>query len=171
MNQTKLTIGELSVTQVSATDAPSAAAIICHGFGAGGDDLVPLAEEMVRADDKLQNVAFLFPAGPLDLSQLAGFESRAWWMIDMEKIQSLAMKGEFRELKSESPEDLPKCNQMIRGVIDHVCQEFSIPKSKIVLGGFSQGAMLTTDVALTLDEPVGGLLIWSGTVICDRWRR
>ena len=168
MNQTKITVGELSVTQVTATEKPSAAVIFCHGFGAGGDDLVPLAAEMVRADESLQNVAFLFPAAPIDLDQ--GFDSRAWWPIDMEKIQELAIKGEFRELKAESPAELPKCNEMIHGVIDFACSEFSLKRSKIVIGGFSQGSMLTTDVALTLDEAVGGLIVWSGTVICEpRW--
>src|SRR5690606_12818637 len=34
-----------------------------------------------------------------------------------------------------------------------------------VLGGFSQGAMLAVDTALHLDEPPGGLVIWSGTLL------
>ena len=34
-----------------------------------------------------------------------------------------------------------------------------------MLGGFSQGAMLATDVALRLDEPPAGLVIFSGTLV------
>ena len=170
MNQTKVTVGDLSVAIVTASEKPTAAVVFCHGFGAGGDDLVPLASEIIRADEKLSDVAFLFPAAPIDMSQQAGFPSRAWWMIDMEKIQELAMKGEFRKLKGESPPELPKCNESIVAVIDYAAEQFSLPRSKIVIGGFSQGAMLTTDVALSLEPPIGGLIAWSGTLICQsRW--
>lgn len=170
MNQSKITVGELSVTLVSGSAQPRGAVILCHGFGAGGDDLVSLAREMVAADETLAEVAFLFPAAPIDMGQAMGFDSRAWWMIDIEKIQQLAEQGNFRELKNESPDELPQCNKMIREVIAYAAKEYSLPYSKIVIGGFSQGAMLTTDVALSLDEPIGGLIVWSGTLICQsRW--
>jgi phospholipase/carboxylesterase len=42
--------------------------------------------------------------------------------------------------------------------------------SKIILGGFSQGAMLATEVTLTHPRKPAGLVIMSGTLICaDRW--
>lgn len=170
MNQSKITVGKLSVTLVTASQQPRGAVILCHGFGAGGEDLVSLASEMVAADESLGDVAFLFPAAPIDMSGEMGFDSRAWWMIDIEKIQQLAAKGEFRELTNTSPVELPGCNQMIREVIDYAAKEFSLPHAKIVIGGFSQGAMVTTDVALSLDEAIGGLIVWSGTLICQsRW--
>jgi len=171
MNSTKLTIGKLSVTQVSSTDQPKGAIILCHGFGAGGDDLVSIAGEMVKADGGFKNLAFLFPEAPIDMSDEMGFDSRAWWMIDVDRIQQLGEQGKFRELKSTSPEELPGCGAMVREVMDYARTEFEIPLSKIVIGGFSQGAMVTTDVALTLEEPVGGLIVWSGTLICeDKWQ-
>lgn len=171
MNSNKITIGDLSVTQVKSVDRPKGAVILCHGFGAGGDDLVSIADEMIKADGGFKNLAFLFPEAPIDMSEEAGFESRAWWMIDVDEIQRLGEASEFDELKSASPEGLPGCNAMINKVIDYVRSEFELPLSRIVIGGFSQGAMVTTDVALSLDQPVGGLIVWSGTVICEqKWQ-
>ena len=40
-----------------------------------------------------------------------------------------------------------------------------LPMARMVLGGFSQGAMVTTDLALSTDEAPAGLVILSGTLI------
>lgn len=171
MNSSKITIGKLSVTKVTGSDKPKGVIILCHGFGAGGDDLVSIADEMVKADGGFKHFVFLFPEAPIDMSDEAGFDSRAWWMIDVDEIQRLGEASEFDELKSASPDGLPACNQMICEVIDFAKDQFEVPLSKIVIGGFSQGAMVTTDVALSLDEPVGGLIVWSGTMICEsKWQ-
>ena len=171
MNSTKITVGKLSVTQISATDKPKGAIVLCHGFGASGDDLVSIADEMIKADGGFKHLAFLFPEAPIDMSAEMGFDSRAWWMIDVDEIQRLGEAGSFDELKSVSPEQLPACGSMVKEVIDYARSEFGLPLSKIVIGGFSQGAMVTTDLALSLEESVGGLIIWSGTLICeDKWQ-
>ena len=47
--------------------------VLVHGFGAPGDDLVPLADEISAP----AGTRFVFPAAPLSL----GPDSRAWWMI------------------------------------------------------------------------------------------
>ena len=120
---------------------------------------------MVEADGGFKHFAFLFPEAPIDMSAEAGFESRAWWMIDVDEIQRLGEASEFDALKAATPDGLPGCNAMVKEVIDYVRSEFELPLSKIVIGGFSQGAMVTTDVALSLEEPVGGLIVWSGTCL------
>jgi phospholipase/carboxylesterase len=170
MNASKVKVGELDVTLVKGTDKPKAAVILCHGFGAGGDDLVSIAEEMVKVDANFKEVTFLFPVAPISMGTEFGFESRAWWMIDVDKIQQLAEKGKFRDLRKESPKELPGCNKLIVDVIEYACSEFEIPHSQVVIGGFSQGAMLTTDVALSCGKNLGGLVVWSGTLLCeDKW--
>ncbi len=42
-----------------------------------------------------------------------------------------------------------------------------MPLSRLVLGGFSQGAMITTDLTLRLEEPPAGLCLLSGTLIAE----
>jgi phospholipase/carboxylesterase len=99
-----------------------------------------------------------------------GFKARAWWMIDSDLMERLAKLDEFQELKSSSPPEVPECTRMVNELIEYVHQKFDLPYAKIVVGGFSQGAMVTTDVALSFDRPLGGLIVWSGTLICeDKW--
>jgi phospholipase/carboxylesterase len=164
-HQTKQTIGELNcVVVTSAEDTnPSAAVILCHGFGASSTDLVSLASELMEADPRLQKAAYIFPGAPLELDPM--FESRAWWMIDIEKIQRLMEQGQTREMKKESPDRLPACREMINQVIAFAKSEYSLDAKQVVVGGFSQGSMLATDVALHHEEPLGGLVVWSGALI------
>jgi len=156
---------ECVIVRDAGIQAPTVAVILCHGFGAPGQDLVSLAREFFSVEEKLANAVFVFPAAPLELE--FGYDSRAWWMIDMEKIQRLAMQGLTREMTHESPEGLPHCRELINGLIDHVSREFSLPAEKIVIGGFSQGSMLATDVVLRHPETLGGLIVWSGALICE----
>ncbi len=44
----------------------------------------------------------------------------------------------------------------------------ALAPSKLVIGGFSQGAMLATDVALRSDIPLAGLCLFSGTLIAEQ---
>jgi phospholipase/carboxylesterase len=160
----KQKIGELNTTIVRDTDkAPRAAIVLCHGFGAGGSDLVSIGKEIMQAKTEFADVVFLFPAAPLELDP--NFDSRAWWMIDIEKIQMLQMTGKFRDMANESPERLPVCREMINEVIKFAHDTYDLPFKNIFIGGFSQGAMLTTDVALHHPEELGGLVIWSGALI------
>jgi phospholipase/carboxylesterase len=161
------TINELECTIVrdAGVGNPQVAVILCHGFGAPGQDLVSLAREFFSIDGGMEGAVFIFPAAPLELDP--GYDSRAWWMIDVEKIQQLAAQGLSREMSKESPDRLPECRELLNGVIAQVQERFSLPADKIVIGGFSQGAMLATDVALHFPETLGGLIVWSGALICE----
>ena len=145
--------------------------ILCHGFGAPGDDLVGLAPELVREVPALRDVRFYFPAAPLTLEGGWG-DSRAWWLIDMGAIQRLqhdqAAQREFRKIE---PEGLPAARRAMLALVQQVAAETGLPMRKIMLGGFSQGAMLASDVALRLEEAPGALVVLSGTLLIeDVWR-
>jgi phospholipase/carboxylesterase len=61
---------------------------------------------------------------------------------------------------------------MLREALDVACRQANLPLSRAVLGGFSQGSMVSTDVALRLEEAPAGLCILSGTLIGEpEWRR
>jgi phospholipase/carboxylesterase len=153
-------------------DGPDVVAVFCHGFGAPGDDLVPLAGELLRAQPALRGgTRLIFPQAPLDMAPQGLPGGRAWWPIDMLQLQAAIEFGEFRNLRNECPELLPEARRLLMQLIDEVRAETKLPLSRFVLGGFSQGAMLSTDVALRLPESPGGLVIWSGTLLCeDQWR-
>ena len=63
------TIGPLRVTALGRGEGP--AVLLCHGFGAPGDDLAALA----RVVDAGPGVRWFFPEAPLALD----WGGRAWW--------------------------------------------------------------------------------------------
>ena len=166
-------IAGLQVEVFQATQAaPSAAVILCHGFGAPGGDLVGLAPELVRQDPALRDVRFYFPAAPLSLGEAGWGDSRAWWLIDMAAIQRLQRDdAALREFRKVEPEGMPAARKAMLALVQEVVAHTKLPMNKVILGGFSQGAMLATDVALRLEEAPGALVVLSGTLLLeDVWR-
>jgi phospholipase/carboxylesterase len=64
---------------------------------------------------------------------------------------------------------------MRRRIVDlltEIGQRWNIGTERIVLGGFSQGAMLSTAVALQERLPLAGVCALSGTLLCEsQWRQ
>jgi phospholipase/carboxylesterase len=136
-------------------------AILLHGYGAGGDDLVPLA----RVLNVPPGVRFVFPAAPLALPELAAYGGRAWWPIDIEAMQLAAARGETRERALERPAGLADARGALNALLTEVQRELGVASEHIVLGGFSQGAMLACDVALHSAAPLAGLVLLSTTLL------
>lgn len=158
--------------ELPAGKPPSFAAVICHGFGAPGSDLVGLGPEIVSLRPELAGAfRFYFPAAPLSLASVGLPGGRAWWMLDVEKLNAAIQSGEFRDLRNNNPPDLPAARESLTALIGEVRRQTGLPASRIVLGGFSQGAMLSTDVALRLDEAPALLAVFSGSLLAeDEWR-
>ncbi|HMO12665.1 MAG TPA: lysophospholipase [Pirellulaceae bacterium] len=156
-------------TSMSAAN-PEKVVLLCHGYGAGGDDLVPCAYELHRAAE-ISRTRFVFPAAPIELDDFYG-DARAWWPIDVMALQDAIATGRIRDLRNDEPELLKVRRGEIVEVIEQLRNETGLDTSKLILGGFSQGAMLTTDVALNIQGGIGGLLIWSGTLLNEtNWTR
>jgi len=144
---------------------PELVVVLCHGYGAPGDDLVSLAPECLQAAPALVGrVLFVFPEAPLPLDDVP-FGGRAWWPIDMVQLQRRLAEGTAAAMADETPAGLAEARRLLRTLIDAVQQQTKLPTQRIVVGGFSQGAMLATDVALRLDEAPAALAILSGTLL------
>ena len=166
-------LGDLNcrvVQNIDESEKPELVVILCHGFGAPGTDLVPLGPELLSARPQLgETTRIIFPEAPLAPPELYG--GRAWWPLDVEQLQRAIELGEFRNLRNDHPPGLSEARAKLISVVEAVQGQTGLPLSRIVLGGFSQGAMLTTDVALRLEERPAALCIWSGTLLCeDEWR-
>lgn len=135
--------------------------VLMHGFGAPGEDLVPLWRVIPAARD----VRWVFPEAPLDLGPMYG-AGRAWWHIDMMKLEQALSRGETRAMAEEEPEGLAEARSSVIALLDEVEQRLGVTGDKIVLGGFSQGAMLACDVALRTERPLAGLAMMSSTLLC-----
>lgn len=131
--------------------------VLLHGFGAPGDDLVALAQFI-----RVPNVRFVFPAAPIELGGLYG-DARAWWQLDLAKLEQDLRTGSIRDRRSEVPVGLDVARAKISALLD----ELKVDNTKLVLGGFSQGAMLSLDVALHRDVAPAGLALMSGTLLAE----
>ncbi|WP_342347015.1 hypothetical protein [uncultured Nitrospira sp.] len=137
--------------------------VLLHGFGAPGDDLVALWRYLNVPDE----VRFLFPAAPLDLGMGFG-NARAWWMLDMERLTQARAQGQWDALSQEIPRGLAPARTQMQEVLSLAAEILSVPSPSLILGGFSQGAMLATDLALHTDLPLAGLALLSGTLIAKQ---
>jgi phospholipase/carboxylesterase len=156
----------LSVQIIAGADR-GALVVFLHGFGAAGDDLVPLAK-VLRVPD---STWFAFPEAPLALPPPYGFgEARAWWLLDFDKLDRVVASGRPRDLSDEVPEALPEARARVVALLGELERELEVPAERTVLGGFSQGAMLACDVALHSDRPLAGLVLMSGNLLAaERW--
>ena len=173
MTLTHTTLGSLScqvLHEAGPSARPELCVVLCHGYGAPGGDLVPLGPELLRRHPALAGrVRFIFPEAPLSMGPGYG-DARAWWHLDLERMAALQRgePGDFSKLKAETPEGLPKARRLLIALIDELSRQMGVPLSRILLGGFSQGAMLATDVSLRLEEAPAGLAVLSGTLICEQ---
>ena len=155
----------ISVTSRKLTGRPTSAAILLHGFGAPGTDLVPLAEELIDSgpNSSLHTMRFLFPEAPLDIEP--GYDGKCWWPINMERMQMALAAGAVSDIADVVPDDLPDAREKIMGLVDWCKLHDNVSRERVVLGGFSQGAMLAIDVALHMAGNIGGVCLWSGMLI------
>jgi phospholipase/carboxylesterase len=143
--------------------------VLCHGFGAPGEDLVPLFRQLVVP----REVRFAFPAAPLDLAKTLGPAyrgGRAWWMIDPRSLEDAA-RGISDDRTHTVPEGLVEARTTVTNLLGELGSVLGATPDKTVLGGFSQGAMVSLDVALRLPHRLAGLVLMSGSIVAiDEWQ-
>jgi phospholipase/carboxylesterase len=159
-------LGDLDCVIAGGTDGQGGGdgptVILMHGFGAGGDDLVDLANYV----EVPPGTRWVFPAGPLELGGLYG-DSRAWWMIDLARLEPELAAGRAIDRADEVPDGLPAARAAVLGLLDALARDYGRTDARTVLGGFSQGAMLTVDVALHAPGKLAGLALMSGTLLAE----
>jgi phospholipase/carboxylesterase len=158
----KLDLAGLTTRIVGPTDAKTTV-VLLHGFGAPGDDLVALAQYLGA---RAPQTRFVFPAAPLELGGLYG-DSRAWWLLDLSRLEADLRTGKPSDRSGELPDGLPAARDHVTRLLDQLQARFSIANENLILGGFSQGAMLSLDVALHRETPPSALILMSGTLIAE----
>ena len=138
--------------------------IFFHGYGADANDLLPLGE--IISTKKTYN--WLFPNGILEVPIGPAWTGRAWWNIDMMEIQRAMESGTHRDFSNDVPKGFEKARDMAFEMI----KQLRVPWDQIILGGFSQGAMLATELYLRAPETPKGLVLMSGTLVCqEEWKK
>ncbi|WP_141331954.1 alpha/beta hydrolase [Myxococcus sp. AB025B] len=162
-------LGELDcnvVDGLSEGATPELAVVLCHGLGAAATDLVSLAPFLVSVEPSLvERVRFVFPGAPLTMERWGNPTGRAWFHLP-ESIM-LGQERDWETYGKSVPEGLPAARRAVMSMVAALSAATKLPYSRIVLGGFSQGGMVTTDVALRLEECPAGLCILSGTLLAE----
>ena len=140
--------------------------ILLHGFGAPGEDLLPLADVLGGPGA----TRWMFPEGPLRVNMGYG-DSRAWWLIDMARLEADRAAGRVRDWSSEVPAGLPQARQALEVCLTKLPHTLPVDYRRTLIGGFSQGAMLTCDLVMRTAFPFAGLIQLSGSLLAKQdWR-
>ena len=139
----------LDTTIISPTSNNKARQIIvlCHGYGGDGKDISLLAINWRRF---LPDAIFLCPNAPeICPVNPQGYQ---WFDLSSEKEDVILEKSLLAEEK-------------LSKYLDQVTQDFQLEFSNLALVGFSQGCMMSLQVALKKKEKINCVIGYSGKVI------
>jgi phospholipase/carboxylesterase len=138
-------------------DNPDVGVIFFHGYGANMHDLFPLWQMWHR-----ESFNWYFPNGinPLPM----GYdEGRSWFSIDVIELERAMREGRHRDLSHHLPPELDTTLHMLENLVI----ELSKRHKKIILGGFSQGAMCASHLAMRESLHIDGLILLSGVLLAQ----
>lgn len=126
---------------------PDSLAILIHGYGSNGDDLIPLARVIQPA---LPGTAFVAPNAPSRIPGMAA--AHQWW-----PISTFSMAERASGAAAAAP-----------GLDAFITQELEaagLPSDRLLLVGFSQGTMMALHVGVRRPDPVAGIIGISGMLV------
>ncbi len=132
------------------TDTSLPYVILFHGFGADMNDLESM-KDILNPDGMELN--WIFPNGIFSVPIGPGWTGRAWWPLQLSQLPN--------DWTNYSPPEMTELVPKVMALI----QSLNIPWNQIILGGFSQGAMLATEIYFAAAEKPLGLMSLSGSLI------
>jgi phospholipase/carboxylesterase len=135
--------------EINPSISPIGTVILLHGLGADGNDFAPMVSELHLPSTI--PLRFVFPNAPLKPVTINnGYIMPAWYDItSMDINQRTDMNG-----ATESVAALKKLIERENSL--------GIPTEKIVLAGFSQGAVIALMTGLSFSQKLAGILALSG---------
>ncbi|MCP5470373.1 MAG: dienelactone hydrolase family protein [Chlamydiales bacterium] len=159
MKFNEVEIGGLECIEV-AGDPTQGTIVLFHGYGANALDLAPLARVFMGP-------RWLFPNGPVEIPIAADYTGRGWFNLDLDAIRGAVDKKQYDEIAAAFSPELEKAHT----VVENFVEALHVPHDKLVLGGFSQGAVLAIESALRFYDQVKALLIFSGILVHEEsWK-
>lgn len=149
-------IGHLDTIEIEGSpEGPTV--ILFHGFGADASDLAPLAQYLQAP----KGTNWIFPNGHLSVPLGGHYEGRAWFPVSIAELEKSMSEGSGADFSGITPPGLKRARELALELLEKI----KVPMNRVVLGGFSQGAMLATEIAMQSDLPPAGLAILSGTLV------
>lgn len=133
--------------------------VLLHGFGSSAEEWMPFSKTVTSSS----NLEFLFPQGPVLILRTNGSGAgHAWWDLKLAQRRRASKPGV--DLRNEDPAGLVHAGRLVEGFLDGLGRP-------VILGGFSQGAMVSCQVAFASDVPLQALVLLSGTPLHESaWR-
>lgn len=133
------------------------AVIFFHGYGANMHDLFPLWELWHQNDFN-----WYFPNG-INSLPMGYYEGRSWFSIDIEALEKAMREGRHRDMKNAVPPEFDDALKRLEAFV----LELSQKHKNIILGGFSQGAMLASHLAMKESFVTSGVVLLSGALLAE----
>jgi len=121
--------------------------VLLHGWGADGEDLIGLAPFLAQA---LPDAHFIAPNGPYPCE--ANPAGRQWF-----GIMDISMEERFAGVQEAA--------KLIDPFLDAKLAEFGLGEESLALVGFSQGTMLSLQVALRRPKQMAQVVGFSGLLL------
>lgn len=135
--------------------------VLLHGFSSAPGEWLPFTTTLHPGSDR----RFVFPEGPM---RGAGGHGRAWWPLD---LSSHLDSSGLPDLTRTRPDGLATAGSRVRTLLREVTTRLHTPAADVVLGGFSQGGMVSAEVAFRGDAPLRALVLLSPTILdVASWR-
>ncbi len=126
--------------------------VMLHGYGSRPEDFLGFAART----DLPAGTRFVLPYAPEPTHPPDGPEGGfMWWRFT----------GSFGDARRLSIPGMAIARRRVVALLDALERELHVPSERVVLGGFSQGAMLSMDVALHDARPLAGVMFLSGTMV------
>ncbi len=126
---------------------PKNAVILCHGYGGDGNDISILANYW---KNYLPDTIFICPDAPERCAvSSVGYQ---WFDLMDQSKQQILTKSLVAEMK---------LNQLI----DEVKVQNNLQADKIILGGFSQGCMISLQTGIKRRDKINSIIGYSGKII------
>lgn len=123
--------------------------VLLHGYGSRAEQWLQFEHVLkVPNDGRL-----IFLQGPLR-GPVSG--SRGWWWLNIEG--HVPAGSRLPDFSTASPGGIKVASRLVREYLADV-------DGPIVLGGFSQGAMLSAEIAFQTDQELAGLVLLGGTTV------
>jgi len=139
----------LDVTSLSPLlkNKPKQVIVLCHGYGGDGKDISTLANNWQRF---LPEAIFLCPNAPeICAVNPQGYQ---WFDLSSDKEEVILEKSLVAEVK-------------LNIFLDQVLNNFQLETNNLALIGFSQGCMMSIQIALKKKEQINCLVGYSGKIV------
>ncbi len=123
--------------------------VFLHGYGANGDDLLSIGEDWAEA---LPDTAFLAPNAP-DVCEMSALGYQ-WF-----SIRAIDNKAFERE------KQMHKAVPVLNAFIDEQLRRWGVREDKLVVAGFSQGAMMAMYTMPRRKTACAGVIGYSGLLV------